>query len=142
MRSAAFAAAYFIAVFAVGFALGTLRVTLVVPALGERIAELAEMPFMVAASVFFAWRFVRRWRLGVGAAFAGGVRVFGERALFQTRRGGRPRPRGRRLLRRSARRVHARAGRRCLAAERERPAVTALPSRYARRFAADSFSIA
>ena len=64
---------YFVAVFAVGFALGALRVTLVVPALGERIAELAEMPFMIAASVLFAWQFVRRWRLGVGAALAGGV---------------------------------------------------------------------
>jgi hypothetical protein len=73
MRIAVFAAAYFIAVFAVGFALGALRVTLVAPALGERVAELAEMPFMVAASVFFAWRFVRRWRLGIGAALAGGV---------------------------------------------------------------------
>jgi hypothetical protein len=31
------------------------------------------MPFMIAASVFFAGRFVRRWRLGVGAALAGGV---------------------------------------------------------------------
>ncbi len=71
MRIAVFAASYFVAVFAVGFGLGVLRVTLVVPALGERLAELAEMPFMIAASVFFAWRFVRHWRLGVGAALAG-----------------------------------------------------------------------
>jgi hypothetical protein len=73
MRAAAFAVVYFAAVFAVGFALGALRVTLVVPALGERTAELAELPFMIAASVLLAWRFVRRWRLGVGAALAGGV---------------------------------------------------------------------
>lgn len=73
MRAAAFAVVYFAAVFAVGFALGALRVTLVVPALGERIAELAEMPFMIAASVFFAWRFVRRWRLSVVAALVGGI---------------------------------------------------------------------
>lgn len=73
MRVAVFAVVYFAAVFAVGFALGALRVTLVVPALGERIAELAEMPFMIAASAFFAWRFVRRWRLSLGAALAGGV---------------------------------------------------------------------
>jgi len=73
MRAAAFAVVYFAAVFAVGFALGVLRLTLVVPALGERMAELAEMPFMIAASVFFAWRLVRRWRLGVGAALFGGV---------------------------------------------------------------------
>ena len=73
MRIAAFAGAYFAAVFAVGFVLGTLRVTLVVPAVGERAAELAEMPLMIAASVWFAGRFVRRWRLGVAAALQGGV---------------------------------------------------------------------
>jgi hypothetical protein len=73
MRITVFAAAYFVAVFAVGFALGAVRVTLVVPALGERVAELAEMPFMIVASVFFAWRFVRHWRLRVGAALAGGA---------------------------------------------------------------------
>jgi len=73
MRVAAFAVAYFAAVFAVGFALGTLRVMVAVPALGERIAELVEMPFMIAASVLFAWRFARRWRLDVGPALAGGV---------------------------------------------------------------------
>lgn len=73
MRIAAFAAAYFAAVFAVGFALGTLRVTLVVPVVGERAAELAEMPLMIAASVWFAMSFVRRWRLAVAAALQGGV---------------------------------------------------------------------
>ena len=73
MRIAVFAAAYCVAVFAVGFGLGAVRVTWVVPAVGERIAELAEMPFMIAASVLLAWRFVRRWRLRVGAALAGGV---------------------------------------------------------------------
>jgi len=70
LRIAAFAGAYFAAVFAVGFVLGTLRVTLVVPAVGERAAELAEMPLMIAASVWFAGRFVRRWRLGVAAALS------------------------------------------------------------------------
>jgi len=73
MRIAVFAAAYFIAVFAVGFALGVVRVTWVVPAIGERSAELAEAPLMIGVSVLLAWRFVRRWRLGVGAALAGGV---------------------------------------------------------------------
>ena len=73
MRIAAFAVVYFVAVFAVGFVLGALRVTLVVPALGERVAELCEMPFMIAASVLFAWQLVRRWRLGIAPAAAGGV---------------------------------------------------------------------
>jgi len=73
MRIARFTLAYAVTVFAVGFVLGALRVTVVVPAFGERGAELAEMPFMIAASVFFAWRFVRRWRLDVGEALAGGI---------------------------------------------------------------------
>jgi hypothetical protein len=73
MRAASFAVIYFATVFAVGFGLGVVRVTWLVPAIGERIAELAETPFMIAASVLLAWRFVRRWGLGVGAALAGGV---------------------------------------------------------------------
>jgi len=73
MRIAAFAVVYFLAVFAVGFVLGTLRVTLVVPAVGAPAAELAEIPFMLAVIVFLAWRLVRRWRLGIGSAVVGGV---------------------------------------------------------------------
>jgi D-alanyl-lipoteichoic acid acyltransferase DltB (MBOAT superfamily) len=50
---------YFSLVFAVGFALGTLRVLFLVPALGARNAELLEMPFMLAV-IYFAARFVLR----------------------------------------------------------------------------------
>lgn len=51
---------YFLLVFAVGFALGAIRVPFVVPRLGVRWAELAEMPLMLLAS-FLAARFcVRR----------------------------------------------------------------------------------
>lgn len=54
---------YFALVFAVGFMLGLVRVLWLVPALGERTAELLEAPVMLAATVASA-RFVVR-RLGV-----------------------------------------------------------------------------
>ncbi|MEE4184641.1 MAG: hypothetical protein V2J12_02605 [Gammaproteobacteria bacterium] len=52
-------AAYFMLVFAVGFALGVVRVLWLVPLVGERAAELAEMPVMLVA-IFYAARFVTR----------------------------------------------------------------------------------
>jgi len=51
--------AYFALVFGAGFVLGALRVTLLVPRFGERIAELSEMPLMFAVIVIAA-RFVMR----------------------------------------------------------------------------------
>jgi hypothetical protein len=65
---------YFALIFGAGFVLGALRVTLLVPRLGERMAELSEMPLMFAV-IFFAAKFViRRFtvapsiaaRLGIG----------------------------------------------------------------------------
>lgn len=55
--------AYFALVFAAGFALGTIRVLALVPALGTRTAELVEMPVMLAV-VWFSARFLVR-RLAV-----------------------------------------------------------------------------
>jgi hypothetical protein len=60
--------AYFALVFTAGFALGSIRVPFLVPRLGERTAELIEMPFMFVAVVFAA-----RWvvtRLQVPATLA------------------------------------------------------------------------
>lgn len=71
---AAAAVLYFAVVFAVGFVLGTVRVLLVVPVLGERPAELIELPVMIAASYFAAgWVLRRSSRVlsFAGAALAG-----------------------------------------------------------------------
>jgi hypothetical protein len=51
---------YFALVFGVGFLLGIVRVLALVPRLGERWAELAEMPLMLVAIILSA-RFVVRW---------------------------------------------------------------------------------
>lgn len=53
---------YFGLVFVAGFALGIIRVPLVAPRLGVRLAELLEMPLMILAS-YFAARFCLQ-RLG------------------------------------------------------------------------------
>lgn len=53
---------YFLLVFGAGFVLGTVRVLFLVPLLGERIAELLEMPLMLGV-IFFAARWIIRHRL-------------------------------------------------------------------------------
>lgn len=66
--------AYFALVFGAGFVLGALRVTLIVPRLGERIAALGEMPLMFVVTLVAARFVVRRFavppsmpaRLGTG----------------------------------------------------------------------------
>lgn len=54
------AAIYFALVFAIGFLLGAVRVTFLVPRLGERTAELLELPIMVLATTLVARRRQRR----------------------------------------------------------------------------------
>ena len=53
--------AYAAMVFGVGFVLGAIRVTIVVPRIGMRWAELLEMPFMLAACFLAARHVVRSW---------------------------------------------------------------------------------
>lgn len=69
---------YFVLVFALGFALGVVRVVFVVPWLGVRWAELLELPLMVLASYWAARFCVRRFgpfasasRIGMGALALG-----------------------------------------------------------------------
>lgn len=72
------AAIYFALVFAIGFLLGAVRVTCLVPRFGERTAELLELPIMVLATALVARRrqrrtaeFTPRQQLAVGGvAFA------------------------------------------------------------------------
>jgi hypothetical protein len=54
------ALAYFAIVFGIGFLLGSIRVLWLVPQLGARYAELAEMPVMLLA-IFFAARWVTQY---------------------------------------------------------------------------------
>jgi uncharacterized protein len=66
---------YFFLVFGVGFLLGPIRILLVVPRLGERLAELLEAPLMLIVIILAANWIVRRfklpmrpiYRLGAGA---------------------------------------------------------------------------
>lgn len=78
-RWPAAAAAYCAAVFAIGFAAGTIRVLLLVPWLGARGAELTELPFMVLASWWAARRVCRRLapRSGRGERLAIGFTALG-----------------------------------------------------------------
>ena len=59
------ALAYFLIVFGAGFLLGTIRVLLILPVLGERVAELLEMPFMLIFIVLAARWIDRRFLMGV-----------------------------------------------------------------------------
>ncbi len=61
LRAVTAGLAYFSLTFGAGFVMGAIRVTLLVPRLGERVAELIEMPFMfvviILAARFTAIRF-------------------------------------------------------------------------------------
>ncbi len=62
-RSLKPAVLYFALVLGTGFVLGSIRVPFVVPRLGERYAELLEMPIMFVAIVLAARHVVRRFTL-------------------------------------------------------------------------------
>jgi predicted MPP superfamily phosphohydrolase len=55
------ATAYFLAVFALGFVLGTIRVIFIMPRFGELIATLAELPVMLMASYHICLWALNHW---------------------------------------------------------------------------------
>jgi hypothetical protein len=72
------ALAYFVTVFALGFALGALRVLVIIPRIGETAAVLLELPVMLAASWVAAGWCVRYFAvpLHIPARLAMGVLAF------------------------------------------------------------------
>jgi hypothetical protein len=68
--------AYWGVMFGVGFLLGTVRVLLVAPSLGETPAVSIELPVMLAVCWFMARTLVQRWRLTRQEALAAGVAAF------------------------------------------------------------------
>jgi hypothetical protein len=66
---------YFGLVFGAGFVLGAIRVTFLVPRLGARLAELAEMPIMFIVTIFAARYVVLRFALPPSRRLRSGVGV-------------------------------------------------------------------
>jgi hypothetical protein len=69
--TAAAAAVYFALVFGAGFILGPIRVLVVAPRVGERIAELIEAPIMLTVIVFAARWIVQRFGRAGAPSWAG-----------------------------------------------------------------------
>jgi hypothetical protein len=63
-RLARAALLYWLAIFGLGFALGTVRVLVVAPQLGELAAVLVELPVMLGVSWLVARAILKRWRPG------------------------------------------------------------------------------
>lgn len=61
---------YFALVFSAGFLLGVVRVLALEPRVGERVAELAEMPIMLVVSWISAGLIVRKYRASLNDARA------------------------------------------------------------------------
>jgi hypothetical protein len=62
-RAVVAGATYFLALFAIGFVLGTLRVVFVTPLVGPFFATLAELPLMLAAAFVICRKVIMHWRV-------------------------------------------------------------------------------
>jgi hypothetical protein len=62
-RALTAATAYFLILFTLGFALGIVRVLLLIPRIGEFAATLAEVPVMLSAAYFICGSTIRRWQV-------------------------------------------------------------------------------
>lgn len=79
MRTIKAGIAYFVLVFGAGFIMGSVRVPLLVPRLGERVAELIEMPVMFVVILSSARFITKRFALpiAVSVRLAAGLLALG-----------------------------------------------------------------
>lgn len=74
IRSATIASAvYFLLLFTLGFALGTIRVLFIVPQIGQFLAVMAEVPVMLTAAFFICRWAVQRWHVPPKTAIRWGM---------------------------------------------------------------------
>lgn len=57
------ASVYFLALFSLGFALGTIRVVVIAPRFGVLAGTIAEVPIMLIAALWTCRWMIRRWRV-------------------------------------------------------------------------------
>lgn len=57
------ASVYFLALFSLGFALGTIRVVVIAPRFGALAGTIAEVPIMLVAAFWACRWMIRRWRV-------------------------------------------------------------------------------
>jgi hypothetical protein len=67
---------YFALVFSAGFVLGTIRVLLIIPRIGVRMAELMETPVMIVISFVAAPWIIRRFAVAPSTAERIGIGIF------------------------------------------------------------------
>ena len=68
-RALTAATAYFLALFALGFILGTVRVMIMVPRFGVLASTIAEVPFMITAGYFICRWAIHNWHVSRASAF-------------------------------------------------------------------------